>query len=85
MAIAINPSRKKPTEASVDDFIAAPARRQEPGGGARLEKAKPRRNVTLAFDAGIYERVGQAAERLGMSRNAFFSTAAVEKMERMGI
>ena len=43
------------------------------------------RNITLRFDAGILDRAGEAAKRLGISRNAFFSTAAVEKLEEMGI
>jgi len=81
MPIAANPSRRK-KGMDEDAFIAAPARER---ASAPTTKAKqPRRNVTLAFDAAIYERVGVAAGRLGVSRNAFFSTAAVEKMEQMG-
>ena len=88
MTIAANPSKRKPTEAANDEFIAAPTRRIEASVKAvpgQRTGPKTRRNVTLAFDADIYDRVGLAADRLGISRNGFFSQAAVEKMEAMGI
>ena len=56
MSIVANPSRQKKS-IDEDSFIAATPARQRESAQAEQPAKLPRRNVTLAFDGAIYERV----------------------------
>ena len=79
MAIAKNPLRnlKPAAEKQAEAFISGAV---QPATESRDENKKP---TIIRVDPELLQRIDKGAKRLGISRSAFFSSSAAEKLERM--